>query len=85
MAVDEFCSHTEPGKRCVGSIKHAEGKHEMTAWNSAIAQAVERQTMPDRVKAVRKAIDESEATLAAGQVHTVEEVIGTRESAVKGD
>ncbi len=48
MAASEFCTYTESGKRCVGALEHTPGKHQMTAWNSAMAQAIARQTMPDR-------------------------------------
>lgn len=80
MSADEFCDYTEPGKRCVGSVKHVPGQHELTAWNSATALALDRQQIPDRVKKIAETIKTSEAALAAGDLRTLDEVLKEKEA-----
>lgn len=58
MAAEEFCTFEEKGKRCVGALRHNEGKHVMQGKNSATVRAIERQTWPEK-KVEEKVVSKS--------------------------
>lgn len=43
MATEEFCQHTEKGKRCVAGYNHTKDKHDLQPMGSITVQTIDRQ------------------------------------------